>query len=81
MLVALHDIHVSNRAHLRLVCAVALLAACGDNTTPDLDVNWKSTFEEYYEGHDERIFDDAADVLDAEPNFFYSEAEMEFLAE
>ncbi|MEO8840143.1 MAG: hypothetical protein ABI591_28950 [Kofleriaceae bacterium] len=45
-----------------------------------LDINWKSTFDEYYSARVETVFDDATTLLDADPRTFYSVAEMGFLA-
>lgn len=45
-----------------------------------LDIDWKSTFDQYYEERVETIFEDAIAVLTAEPDSFYSVAEMAFLS-
>lgn len=45
-----------------------------------LDINWKHTFDEYYEEHVQAVFVDAIAGLDAEPATYYSVAEMAFLS-
>lgn len=45
-----------------------------------LDIDWKETFDQYYQDHVEQVFLDAAAILDRDPDAFYSVAEMAYLA-
>ena len=46
-----------------------------------LDIDWRVTFDEYYEELVEDVFLDASGLLDSDPHSFYAVAEMGYLAE